>query len=214
MKYVFLCLLCFFTVFCAYTRDLAVKSSINEDGYVEAANVKGAVNQRIYCKNHTLSKISITVDGVRSKTDVVPVVKSKKLLDVNKGSYLSSNFDNHLEVFQNFIIKCREGKIVDCKVSAAHGDLYIDVYKIQSSDSIDELPESDLTENIQKKSEVSDKGTKIKTGKRKSESAPEPEKSESSEPVVDQLLKWKQLLDMGAITQEEYDTQKAKLLNN
>ena len=33
------------------------------------------------------------------------------------------------------------------------------------------------------------------------------------ESVVDQLFKWKQLLDMGAITQEEYDEQKGKLLN-
>ena len=31
--------------------------------------------------------------------------------------------------------------------------------------------------------------------------------------VADEILKFKQLLDMGAITQEEYDTKKAELLS-
>ncbi|GAB4025093.1 SHOCT domain-containing protein [Spirosoma gilvum] len=37
--------------------------------------------------------------------------------------------------------------------------------------------------------------------------------SHSTASVADELLKFKQLLDSGAITQQEYDTQKKKLLN-
>ena len=53
------------------------------------------------------------------------------------------------------------------------------------------------------------KGTKISIKDNKKETP----HNNQAESVVDQLFKWKQLLDMGAITQEEYDKQKAKLLN-
>lgn len=39
------------------------------------------------------------------------------------------------------------------------------------------------------------------------------EKKESTVSVADELLKFKQLLDMGAITQEEFDRKKTELLN-
>ena len=38
--------------------------------------------------------------------------------------------------------------------------------------------------------------------------------SQSAVSVADELLKFKQLLDMGVITQEEFETQKKKLLNS
>ncbi|WP_206513043.1 SHOCT domain-containing protein [Larkinella soli] len=41
-----------------------------------------------------------------------------------------------------------------------------------------------------------------------------PVKPTASRSVADELLKFKQLLDSGAITQEEYDKQKKKLLGN
>ena len=38
--------------------------------------------------------------------------------------------------------------------------------------------------------------------------------NETSTSVADELIKYKNLLDAGAITQEEFDRKKAQLLNN
>ena len=51
-----------------------------------------------------------------------------------------------------------------------------------------------------------------------SQEVPSPEQQVASQPmatssVADEILKFKQLLDMGAITQEEYDAKKAELLS-
>lgn len=42
----------------------------------------------------------------------------------------------------------------------------------------------------------------------------EDEKKDSSISSADELLKWKKLLDMGVITQEEFDAKKKSLINN
>ena len=44
--------------------------------------------------------------------------------------------------------------------------------------------------------------------------APNPQQNLPPVSVADELLKFKQLLDMGAITQDEFDAKKRELLNN
>ena len=147
------------------------------------------------------------IEGFKLKADTKTRItgKTKKNLKANKWTGLSSIFDGTLDNFGKFIVSVKDGNILEYKLSTNHGDLYIDIFKVEMNDGTvsEELEENRKT--VVKKS----KGTKISIKDNKKETP----HNNQEESVVDQLFKWKQLLDMGAITQEEYDKQKAKLLN-
>lgn len=207
MKYI-LCLifsLCF--AFSSYAKAIPVESTVNDEGDIEIINPKGLISQRIACRNHTNLNFYVEIEGFKLKADTKTRItgKTKKNLKANKWTGLSSIFDGTLDNFGKFIVSVKDGNILEYKLSTNHGDLYIDIFKVEMNDGTvsEELEENKKT--VVKKS----KGTKISIKDNKKETP----HNNQEESVVDQLFKWKQLLDMGAITQEEYDKQKAKLLN-
>lgn len=197
--------MCF--AFSSYAKAIPVESTVNDEGDIEIINPKGLISQRIACRNHTNLNFYVEIEGFKLKADTKTRItgKTKKNLKANKWTGLSSIFDGTLDNFGKFIVSVKDGNILEYKLSTNHGDLYIDIFKVEMNDGTvsEELEENKKT--VVKKS----KGTKISIKDNKKET-PHNNKEES---VVDQLFKWKQLLDMGAITQEEYDKQKAKLLN-
>lgn len=204
----FICLtFCFLFVFSLYAKNIPVESSVNEDGTVEILNPKGLISQRIACRNNTNLSFSVEVEGYKLKATTKTQItgKNKKNLKANKWTGLTSIFDGSMDNFGKFIVSVTDGTILEYKLSTNHGDLYIDIYKVEMNDGT----VSEELEEIQKTVVSKNKGTKISVKNNKNEN---PAKNSNEEPVVDQLLKWKQLLDMGAITQEEYDEQKALLL--
>ena len=207
MKYI-LCLifsLCF--AFSSYAKAISVESTVNDEGNIEIINPKGLISQRIACRNNTNLNFYVEIEGFKLKADTKTRItgKTKKNLKANKWTGLSSIFDGTLDNFGKFIVSVKDGNILEYKLSTNHGDLYIDIFKVEMNDGTvsEELEENKKT--VVKKS----KGTKISIKDNKKETP----HNNQEESVVDQLFKWKQLLDMGAITQEEYDKQKAKLLN-
>lgn len=197
--------MCF--AFSSYAKAIPVESTVNDEGDIEIINPKGLISQRIACRNHTNLNFYVEIEGFKLKADTKTRItgKTKKNLKANKWTGLSSIFDGTLDNFGKFIVSVKDGNILEYKLSTNHGDLYIDIFKVEMNDGTvsEELEENKKT--VVKKS----KGTKISIKDNKKETP----HNNQEESVVDQLLKWKQLLDMGAITQEEYDKQKAKLLN-
>lgn len=197
--------MCF--AFSSYAKAIPVESTVNDEGDIEIINPKGLISQRIACRNHTNLNFYVEIEGFKLKADTKTRItgKTKKNLKANKWTGLSSIFDGTLDNFGKFIVSVKDGNILEYKLSTNHGDLYIDIFKVEMNDGTvsEELEENKKT--VVKKS----KGTKISIKDNKKETP----HNNQEESVVDQLFKWKQLLDMGAITQEEYDEQKAKLLN-
>ncbi len=197
--------MCF--AFSSYAKAIPVESTVNDEGDIEIINPKGLISQRIACRNHTNLNFYVEIEGFKLKADTKTRIteKTKKNLKANKWTGLSSIFDGTLDNFGKFIVSVKDGNILEYKLSTNHGDLYIDIFKVEMNDGTvsEELEENRKT--VVKKS----KGTKISIKDNKKETP----HNNQEESVVDQLFKWKQLLDMGAITQEEYDEQKAKLLN-
>ena len=197
--------MCF--AFSSYAKAIPVESTVNDEGDIEIINPKGLISQRIACRNHTNLNFYVEIEGFKLKADTKTRIteKTKKNLKANKWTGLSSIFDGTLDNFGKFIVSVKDGNILEYKLSTNHGDLYIDIFKVEMNDGTvsEELEENKKT--VVKKS----KGTKISIKDNKKETP----HNNQEESVVDQLFKWKQLLDMGAITQEEYDKQKAKLLN-
>lgn len=197
--------MCF--AFSSYAKAIPVESTVNDEGDIEIINPKGLISQRIACRNHTNLNFYVEIEGFKLKADTKTRItgKTKKNLKANKWTGLSSIFDGTLDNFGKFIVSVKDGNILEYKLSTNHGDLYIDIFKVEINDGTvsEELEENKKT--VVKKS----KGTKISIKDNKKETP----HNNQEESVVDQLFKWKQLLDMGAITQEEYDEQKAKLLN-
>ena len=197
--------MCF--AFSSYAKAIPVESTVNDEGNIEIINPKGLISQRIACRNHTNLNFYVEIEGFKLKADTKTRItgKTKKNLKANKWTGLSSIFDGTLDNFGKFIVSVKDGNILEYKLSTNHGDLYIDIFKVEMNDGTvsEELEENKKT--VVKKS----KGTKISIKDNKKETP----HNNQEESVVDQLFKWKQLLDMGAITQEEYDKQKAKLLN-
>lgn len=197
--------MCF--AFSSYAKAIPVESTVNDEGDIEIINPKGLISQRIACRNHTNLNFYVEIEGFKLKADTKTRItgKTKKNLKANKWTGLSSIFDGTLDNFGKFIVSVKDGNILEYKLSTNHGDLYIDIFKVEMNDGTvsEELEENRKT--VVKKS----KGTKISIKDNKKETP----HNNQEESVVDQLFKWKQLLDMGAITQEEYDKQKAKLLN-
>lgn len=197
--------MCF--AFSSYAKAIPVESTVNDEGDIEIINPKGLISQRIACRNHTNLNFYVEIEGFKLKADTKTRItgKTKKNLKANKWTGLSSIFDGTLDNFGKFIVSVKDGNILEYKLSTNHGDLYIDIFKVEMNDGTvsEELEENRKT--VVKKS----KGTKISIKDNKRETP----HNNQEESVVDQLFKWKQLLDMGAITQEEYDKQKAKLLN-
>lgn len=197
--------MCF--AFSSYAKAIPVESTVNDEGDIEIINPKGLISQRIACRNHTNLNFYVEIEGFKLKADTQTRItgKTKKNLKANKWTGLSSIFDGTLDNFGKFIVSVKDGNILEYKLSTNHGDLYIDIFKVEMNDGTvsEELEENKKT--VVKKS----KGTKISIKDNKKETP----HNNQEESVVDQLFKWKQLLDMGAITQEEYDKQKAKLLN-
>ena len=197
--------MCF--AFSSYAKAIPVESTVNDEGDIEIINPKGLISQRIACRNHTNLNFYVEIEGFKLKADTKTRItgKTKKNLKANKWTGLSSIFDGTLDNFGKFIVSVKDGNILEYKLSTNHGDLYIDIFKVEMNDGTvsEELEENKKT--VVKKS----KGTKISIKDNKKETP----HNNQEESVVDQLFKWKQLLDMGAITQEEYNEQKAKLLN-
>ena len=197
--------MCF--AFSSYAKAIPVESTVNDEGDIEIINPKGLISQRIACRNHTNLNFYVEIEGFKLKANTKTRItgKTKKNLKANKWTGLSSIFDGTLDNFGKFIVSVKDGNILEYKLSTNHGDLYIDIFKVEMNDGTvsEELEENRKT--VVKES----KGTKISIKDNKKETP----HNNQEESVVDQLLKWKQLLDMGAITQEEYDKQKAKLLN-
>lgn len=197
--------MCF--AFSSYAKAIPVESTVNDEGDIEIINPKGLISQRIACRNHTNLNFYVEIEGFKLKANTKTRItgKTKKNLKANKWTGLSSIFDGTLDNFGKFIVSVKDGNILEYKLSTNHGDLYIDIFKVEMNDGTvsEELEENRKT--VVKKS----KGTKISIKDNKKETP----HNNQEESVVDQLFKWKQLLDMGAITQEEYDEQKAKLLN-
>lgn len=197
--------MCF--AFSSYAKAIPVESTVNDEGDIEIINPKGLISQRIACRNHTNLNFYVEIEGFKLKANTKTRItgKTKKNLKANKWTGLSSIFDGTLDNFGKFIVSVKDGNILEYKLSTNHGDLYIDIFKVEMNDGTvsEELEENKKT--VVKKS----KGTKISIKDNKKETP----HNNQEESVVDQLFKWKQLLDMGAITQEEYDKQKAKLLN-
>lgn len=197
--------MCF--AFSSYAKAIPVESTVNDEGDIEIINPKGLISQRIACRNHTNLNFYVEIEGFKLKADTKTRItgKAKKNLKANKWTGLSSIFDGTLDNFGKFIVSVKDGNILEYKLSTNHGDLYIDIFKVEMNDGTvsEELEENRKT--VVKES----KGTKISIKDNKKETP----HNNQEESVVDQLFKWKQLLDMGAITQEEYDEQKAKLLN-
>ena len=197
--------MCF--AFSSYAKAIPVESTVNDEGDIEIINPKGLISQRIACRNHTNLNFYVEIEGFKLKADTKTRItgKTKKNLKANKWTGLSSIFDGTLDNFGKFIVSVKDGNILEYKLSTNHGALYIDIFKVEMNDGTvsEELEENKKT--VVKKS----KGTKISIKDNKKETP----HNNQEESVVDQLFKWKQLLDMGAITQEEYDKQKAKLLN-
>lgn len=197
--------MCF--AFSSYAKAIPVESTVNDEGDIEIINPKGLISQRIACRNHTNLNFYVEIEGFKLKADTKTRItgKTKKNLKANKWTGLTSIFDGTLDNFGKFIVSVKDGNILEYKLSTNHGDLYIDIFKVEMNDGTvsEELEENRKT--VVKKS----KGTKISIKDNKKETP----HNNQEESVVDQLFKWKQLLDMGAITQEEYDKQKAKLLN-
>lgn len=197
--------MCF--AFSSYAKAIPVESTVNDEGDIEIINPKGLISQRIACRNHTNLNFYVEIEGFKLKADTKTRItgKTKKNLKANKWTGLSSIFDGTLDNFGKFIVSVKDGNILEYKLSTNHGDLYIDIFKVEMNDGTvsEELEENRKT--VVKES----KGTKISIKDNKKETS----HNNQEESVVDQLFKWKQLLDMGAITQEEYDEQKAKLLN-
>lgn len=197
--------MCF--AFSSYAKAIPVESTVNDEGDIEIINPKGLISQRIACRNHTNLNFYVEIEGFKLKANTKTRItgKTKKNLKANKWTGLSSIFDGTLDNFGKFIVSVKDGNILEYKLSTNHGDLYIDIFKVEMNDGTvsEELEENRKT--VVKKS----KGTKISIKDNKKETP----HNNQEESVVDQLFKWKQLLDMGAITQEEYDKQKAKLLN-
>lgn len=197
--------MCF--AFSSYAKAIPVESTVNDEGDIEIINPKGLISQRIACRNHTNLNFYVEIEGFKLKADTKTRItgKTKKNLKANKWTGLSSIFDGTLDNFGKFIVSVKDGNILEYKLSTNHGDLYIDIFKVEMNDGTvsEELEENRKT--VVKES----KGTKISIKDNKKETP----HNNQEESVVDQLFKWKQLLDMGAITQEEYDEQKAKLLN-
>lgn len=193
--------------FSSYAKAIPVESTVNDEGDIEIINPKGLISQRIACRNHTNLNFYVEIEGFKLKADTKTRItgKTKKNLKANKWTGLSSIFDGTLDNFGKFIVSVKDGNILEYKLSTNHGDLYIDIFKVEMNDGTvsEELEENRKT--VVKES----KGTKISIKDNKKETP----HNNQEESVVDQLFKWKQLLDMGAITQEEYDEQKAKLLN-
>ena len=197
--------MCF--AFSSYAKAIPVESTVNDEGDIEIINPKGLISQRIACRNHTNLNFYVEIEGFKLKANTKTRItgKTKKNLKANKWTGLSSIFDGTLDNFGKFIVSVKDGNILEYKLSTNHGDLYIDIFKVEMNDGTvsEELEENRKT--VVKES----KGTKISIKDNKKETP----HNNQEESVVDQLFKWKQLLDMGAITQEEYDEQKAKLLN-
>lgn len=197
--------MCF--AFSSYAKAIPVESTVNDEGDIEIINPKGLISQRIACRNHTNLNFYVEIEGFKLKANTKTRItgKTKKNLKANKWTGLTSIFDGTLDNFGKFIVSVKDGNILEYKLSTNHGDLYIDIFKVEMNDGTvsEELEENKKT--VVKKS----KGTKISIKDNKKETP----HNNQEESVVDQLFKWKQLLDMGAITQEEYDKQKAKLLN-
>lgn len=197
--------MCF--TFSSYAKAIPVESTVNDEGDIEIINPKGLISQRIACRNHTNLNFYVEIEGFKLKANTKTRItgKTNKNLKANKWTGLSSIFDGTLDNFGKFIVSVKDGNILEYKLSTNHGDLYIDIFKVEMNDGTvsEELEENKKT--VVKKS----KGTKILLKDNKKETP----HNNQEESVVDQLFKWKQLLDMGAITQEEYDEQKAKLLN-
>ena len=197
--------MCF--AFSSYAKAIPVESTVNDEGDIEIINPKGLISQRIACRNHTNLNFYVEIEGFKLKANTKTRItgKTKKNLKANKWTGLSSIFDGTLDNFGKFIVSVKDGNILEYKLSTNHGDLYIDIFKVEMNDGTvsEELEENRKT--VVKES----KGTKISIKDNKKETP----HNNQEESVVDQLFKWKQLLDMGAITQEEYDKQKAKLLN-
>lgn len=207
MKYILCLIFSLYFAFSSYAKAIPVESTVNDEGDIEIINPKGLISQRIACRNHTNLNFYVEIEGFKLKADTKTRItgKTKKNLKANKWTGLSSIFDGTLDNFGKFIVSVKDGNILEYKLSTNHGDLYIDIFKVEMNDGTvsEELEENRKT--VVKES----KGTKISIKDNKKETP----HNNQEESVVDQLFKWKQLLDMGAITQEEYDEQKAKLLN-
>lgn len=207
MKYILCLIFSLSFAFSSYAKAIPVESTVNDEGDIEIINPKGLISQRIACRNHTNLNFYVEIEGFKLKADTKTRItgKTKKNLKANKWTGLSSIFDGTLDNFGKFIVSVKDGNILEYKLSTNHGDLYIDIFKVEMNDGTvsEELEENRKT--VVKES----KGTKISIKDNKKETP----HNNQEESVVDQLFKWKQLLDMGAITQEEYDKQKAKLLN-
>lgn len=166
----------------SYAITVTIASRMNDNGEVEVYNSSEKIEDRINIKNNTDFNISVVVKGVHKNKGEMIVASGLVLAQSDK--YLSTIYEDDLDDFRYFIVTLEDRKIVGYLAETAWSDLYFTVNAV---------------------SEVTPKDSKNGN----SEITP---KKVSTAADADELLKWKKLLDSGAITQEEYNAKKKQLL--
>ena len=154
----------------------------NERGEIIIDNSHGDVEDRIRFLNKTDSIINITIAAKHKKSKQINLLASATIKPKDT-QFVNSSYNDNLDDFSYFIVTTSNGEIIACKAESSHDDLYFYIDEFSASDS---------------QYQTASSGTK--------------NSSQSTNQALDELLKWKQLLDAGVITQVEFDIKKRELL--
>ena len=129
MKKRYFCILSLFLLaFSLFAKTIPLSAKINENGEVEVDNSKGKVEDRIHIENNTDSDISIIIKGVHKKKGILHVASG--FISAHDTKFISSEYEDDLDDFRNFIISLDNGKIVSYTAEMAWNDLYFAVNQV------------------------------------------------------------------------------------
>ena len=86
---------------------------------------EGKVEDRIHIKNNTDTNLNIIIKGQHKKRGIILV--STGFITAHDTKYFTTNFEEDLDDFKNFIISLDNGKIVNFTAEMARSDLYFAV---------------------------------------------------------------------------------------
>lgn len=182
-KYIMFVLLLLLTLPFCLAKDFLSWQRTHEGGIL-VDNSKGNVEDRIRLINNSSYDIEISIMGNHKKKGVIQIaVVDMRARDTD---YIDTPYEDDLDDFKSFIISTENGNIISCLAECSHDDLIFSIDKFSPSYK-NSLKTQRGTESIQESNTITNDS-------------------------VDELLKWKELLDAGIITQVEFDIKKKQLL--
>lgn len=171
-------------VFCSFCY--AESGRILDDGSVFVVRNKGDFEDDIKIINKTNSVLTVSVKGTRKRSGKPEFIGSQRI-NIGSAEKLHGDFSGRMDLFSDFTFTFFEGNVKNFETSLSGDDLYISINRID-----------DRTDEKESAAPVSDSALNLEN---------------SDDDIAGKILKYKKLLDMGAITQQEFDLLKKKLLD-